>query len=46
MPASGSKNFIQGYNCQAAADQAAQVVVAAHVTQAPNDKQQLVLLIE
>ena len=46
MPVSGSKTFIQAYNCQAAVDKEAQVVVASHVTQAPNDKQQLIPLIE
>ena len=46
MPVSGSKNFVQGYNCQAAVDKEAQLVVATHVTQAPNDKQQFVPLID
>ena len=46
MPVSGSKNFIQGYNCQAAVDKEAQVVVSAHVSQAPNDKQQFVPLVD
>ena len=46
MPASGAKSFIQGYNCQAAVDKKAQVVVATRVTQGPNDKQQVVPLIE
>lgn len=41
MPAGGSKTFIQGYNCQAAVDEKAQIIVATHVTQEPNDKQQV-----
>ncbi len=41
MPASGEKmSFVQGYNCQAVVDATAQVIVAADVTQATNDKQQ------
>lgn len=41
MPASGAKgSFIQGYNCQAAVDATAQIIVAADVTDEPNDKQQ------
>ena len=41
MPASGDKgSFVQGYNCQAVVDATAQIIVAADVTQAPNDKQQ------
>jgi transposase len=46
MPASGSKDFIQGYNCQAAVDEKAQVIVATNVTQETNDKQQVEPLIE
>jgi hypothetical protein len=46
MPASGAKSFIQGYNCQAAVDKEAQVVVATNVTQETNDKQQVTPLIE
>lgn len=46
MPAPGEKkSFIQGYNCQAVVDQPAQVIVAADVTLAPNDKQQAVPLL-
>jgi len=37
MPVSGNKYFIQAYNCQAGVDKEAQVVVATHVTQAPNE---------
>jgi transposase len=41
MPASGDKDsFVQGYNCQAVVDATAQIIIAADVTQAPNDKQQ------
>ncbi|MCD6427443.1 MAG: IS1182 family transposase [Caldisericaceae bacterium] len=41
MPASGSKgSFVQGYNCQAAVDSKAQIIVAADVTQETNDKKQ------
>lgn len=47
MPASGEKkSFVQGYNCQAVVDATAQVIVAADVTQAPNDKQQAVPLLQ
>ncbi|MDH3568309.1 MAG: transposase, partial [Desulfobacteraceae bacterium] len=41
MPAGGSKDFIQGYNCQAAVDEKAQIIVASQITQEPNDKQQV-----
>ncbi len=41
MPASGDKDsFVQGYNCQAVVDATAPIIIAADVTQAPNDKQQ------
>lgn len=40
------KSFVQGYNCQIAVDEEAQVIVAAHVTQHTNDKQELVPLLE
>lgn len=41
MPAPGAKgSVLQGYNCQAAVDATAQVIVAADVTNEPNDKQQ------
>lgn len=41
MPASGDKgSFVQAYNCQPVVDATAQIIVAADVTQAPNDKQQ------
>lgn len=41
MPSSTNKgSFLQGYNCQAAVDGKSQIIVAADVTQEPNDKQQ------
>jgi transposase len=41
MPSSGDKgSFVQGYNCQAVVDTTAQIIIAADVTQAPNDTQQ------
>jgi transposase len=41
MPVSGAKgSVVQGYNCQAAVDATAQIIVAADVTDEPNDKQQ------
>jgi transposase len=46
MPASGKHNFIQGYNCQIAVDEKSQVIVASHVTQDTNDKQQLEPVLE
>ncbi len=45
MPVSGGKDFVQGYNCQAAVDKEAQVIIGTHVTQATNDKQQVLPLI-
>jgi len=46
MPAGGSKTFVQAYNCQAAVDEKAQVIVATNVTQETNDKQQLKPVVE
>lgn len=46
MPVSGGKDFVQGYNCQAAVDKEAQVIIGTHVTQATNDKQQVLPLVE
>lgn len=46
MPTSGGKSFIQAYNCQAAVDKKAQVIIATRVTQETNDKQQVVPLVE
>ncbi|MDH4344157.1 MAG: IS1182 family transposase [Nitrospira sp.] len=41
MPASEAKgSVVQGYNCQAAVDAQAQIIVAADVTDEANDKQQ------
>lgn len=41
MPVEGGRYFVQGYNCQAAVDEKAQVIVASGVTQETNDKRQL-----
>ena len=46
MPAGDSKSFVQAYNCQAAVDEKAQVIVATNVTQETNDKQQLKPVVE
>jgi len=46
MKDGATKSFEQCYNCQAAVDQKSQIVVAATVTQEPNDKQQVEPLIE
>ena len=41
MPDAGAKgSIVQGYNCQAAVDARAQIIVAADVTDEANDKQQ------
>jgi len=40
MPVSGG-GFEQGYNVQAVADTTSKLIVSAHVTQQPNDKQQI-----
>ena len=41
MKDGASKSFEQSYNCQAAVDEKAQVVVASYVTQASNDKREI-----
>ena len=41
MQDGASKSYVQAYNCQAAVDSVAQIVVCAEVTQQANDKQQL-----
>lgn len=46
MKDGASKSFEQSYNCQAGVDEKSQVIVAANVTQEPNDKQQLKPLAE
>jgi transposase len=47
MPDGANKgSFVQGYNAQIAVDAEAQVIVAAELTQSPNDKQQLVPMVK
>ena len=46
MKDGATKAFEQAYNAQAAVDSTAQIIVAAMVTQEPNDKQQLVPVLE
>lgn len=46
MATERKKNFIQGYNCQAAVDEKSQVIVSSLVTQSANDKQELQPVLE
>jgi hypothetical protein len=46
MKDGATKSFEQSYNCQAVVDSHAQIIVATHVTQQANDKQQVVPLVE
>src|SRR6266568_2713690 len=47
MPDGAHKgSFVQAYNAQAAVDSAAQIIVAAEITQQTNDKQQLAPMLE
>ena len=46
MPGPGGRDFQQSYNCQAVADSAHQVIVAARATDQPSDKGQAVSMIE
>lgn len=46
MKDGATKSFEQAYNCQAAVDETAQVIVATNVTQETNDKRQIQPVIE
>ena len=46
MPASGGKDFLQAYNCQAVVDREHQVIVATRATNVASDKQQAVAMIQ
>jgi transposase len=46
MKDGATKSFEQAYNAQAAVDSTAQIIVAAAITQEPNDKRQLVPIME
>ena len=46
MPMPGGRDFQQAYNCQAVADDAHQVIVAAEATNQASDKNQAVSMIE
>ena len=41
MPGANTSDFIQGYNAQAVVEQDSHIVVATHVSQAANDKQEM-----
>jgi len=41
MPKSGSKDFVQAYNAQVVVDQNSMLIIANHVTQHTNDKQEV-----
>lgn len=41
MPSSG-KGFVQAYNAQAAVDVDTMIIVESHISQAPNDKQEII----
>ena len=45
MPASGGRDFLQAYNCQAVVDSEHQVIVAARATNQASDKQQAAVMI-
>ncbi len=38
-------SFVQAYNCQAMVDEEAQIIVSAETTQSPNDKEQMVPMV-
>ena len=44
MPASGGRDFLQAYNCQAVVDHEHQVIVATRATNVSSDKQQAVVM--
>jgi len=46
MPSNEKGTFLQGYSGQLAVDAEHQVIVAADVVQAPNDKQQMIPMVE
>ena len=45
MPASGGRDFLQAYNCQAVVDHEHQVIVATRATNVASDKQQAAAMI-
>ncbi len=46
MKDSGERGFVQAYNAQIAVDSAAQIIVAAELTQQPIDRQQLLPMVK